>query len=758
MAEGTWSPPPREPARAAGVGRARGGGPAQNAGGEGGPQGGGEGMGMRRGGRARRAMLGAVAAGALLGAAQGFNLGWKSLLAPVSSQTDGEAGGYAGRAVSVSSWGNRLAVREAKADESKSQVSAEMSPVHRRRLAEDGSEDYTITLESEDRYKVVTPAGEIGIDATTTVGVYDILPPSTGATLSAGGVALETTCEAGTITLDASNGRIACVVGTPDGEATDGDDIDVEGPITVTATGGEVTTIAGDSNRITVTGGTALDSQGTNYKIELNTENGAFTETVTVDDGAGTVTVTETTTVDGVVVAGPDTTTTVTVDDGAGTVTVTKTMPDGTVTETAGPDTTTTVASPPPPPTASPPPPDSGNVSSPPPPPTASPPPPDSGNVASPPPPDSGNVTVITDNDGTKIETERVIEANGTVIDTAIVTETDGTVTETETVTDPVIPATDTAGAIQIVTVTKTVTDEFTGEESVTKSEETTETIEENVNAVVINERLETLADLRAPLPPDGLLLDEQGNVVQGIKIEVVTKKNEGDDGSLKTEKVIFIANLTTTEFRSAARKLQQTSITTKTDYQSEIDVSTGETFENLKVKVTDGNEITDTTTEDGVTIVIKTENDVVVSCTPRTAPTCEALVGGGDVPGGDDGTPGGGGGTPGGGGGGGGGSPAPVPDVPVPDPDVPGGGGETPAPPAPPAVSCAVSGRKKKRQCKQKPAGKCIFQKKGKRCLPLPANGGLCTAFTRKRLCRRAGSPCVWTGGRKRGSCGPAQ
>merc|ERR1719324_287278 len=105
-----------------------------------------------------------------------------------------------------------------------------------------------------------------------------------------------------------------------------------------------------------------------------------------------------------------------------------------------------------------------------------------------------------------------------------------------------------------------------------------------------------------------------------------------------------------------------------------------------------------------------------------------------------------------GGGGGGGGGpapvpdvpvpvpdAPVPVPDVPVPDPDVPGGGGETPAPPAPPLVSCAVSG-----------------QKKSKRCLPLPTNGGLCTAFTRKRLCRRAGSPCVWTGGRKRGSCGP--
>jgi len=153
-------------------------------------------------------------------------------------------------------------------------------------------------------------------------------------------------------------------------------------------------------------------------------------------------------------------------------------------------------------------------------------------------------------------------------------------------------------------------------------------------------------------------------------------------------------------------------------------------------------------------------------------------MTGGGDAVGGGgggDAVGGGGGEAPfplsGGGGGGGGGPapvpdvpvpvpdvPVPVPDVPVPDPDVPGGGGETPAPPAPPAVSCAVSGRKKKRQCNQKPAGKCIFQKKGKRCLALPANGGLCTAFTRRKVCRRAGSPCVWTGGRKRGSCGPAQ
>merc|ERR1719335_1477181 len=145
---------------------------------------------MRRGGRARRAMLGAVATGALLGAAQGFNLGWKSLLASATAQSDGEAGGYTGRAVSVSSWGNRLAVGEAKADESKSQVSAEMSPVHRRRLAErllsqEGTAYPTINFDPDEgtenpfdgNYKVVTASGlEIEIDSTSATGVYTIAP------------------------------------------------------------------------------------------------------------------------------------------------------------------------------------------------------------------------------------------------------------------------------------------------------------------------------------------------------------------------------------------------------------------------------------------------------------------------------------------------------------------------------------------------------------------------------------------------------
>merc|ERR1719335_353812 len=168
---------------------------------------------MRRGGRARRAMLGAVATGALLGAAQGFNLGWKSLLASATAQSDGEAGGYTGRAVSVSSWGNRLAVGEAKADESKSQVSAEMSPVHRRRLAERllsqvptidfVPNEATFNNTYDGTYTVVTAAGlEIEIDSTSVAGGY----PSA--------------CTSD-ITLDLNAGEITCTVAGSEGGNTE---------------------------------------------------------------------------------------------------------------------------------------------------------------------------------------------------------------------------------------------------------------------------------------------------------------------------------------------------------------------------------------------------------------------------------------------------------------------------------------------------------------------------------------------------------
>merc|ERR1712118_205353 len=73
---------------------------------------------------------------------------------------------------------------------------------------------------------------------------------------------------------------------------------------------------------------------------------------------------------------------------------------------------------------------------------------------------------------------------------------------------------------------------------------------------------------------------------------------------------------------------------------------------------------------------------------------------------------------------------------------------------PAPGAgVSCAVSGRKKKKQCKEKPAGNCVFLKKGKQCLATPQNGGACSSYGKKKLCKRVGG-CMWSGSKKKGSC----
>merc|ERR1719316_506018 len=109
----------------------------------------------------------------------------------------------------------------------------------------------------------------------------------------------------GGITLDITSGspsKIFCY-NTARGAALETNIADdgASGSIIVTETSQasqEKTTIAGGtidtSATITVTGGDALASEGTNYKIELNTDDGAFTRTVTVDDGDGTVTVTET--------------------------------------------------------------------------------------------------------------------------------------------------------------------------------------------------------------------------------------------------------------------------------------------------------------------------------------------------------------------------------------------------------------------------------------------------------------------------------
>merc|ERR1719356_1095857 len=92
----------------------------------------------------------------------------------------------------------------------------------------------------------------------------------------------------GGITLDKSENEFVCY-GVERGAAPVTNS--VGGSIVVTETSEtdaalqEKTTIAGASNTITVNGGADLETEGTNYKIELNTVNGAFTETVTVDDG-----------------------------------------------------------------------------------------------------------------------------------------------------------------------------------------------------------------------------------------------------------------------------------------------------------------------------------------------------------------------------------------------------------------------------------------------------------------------------------------
>merc|ERR1719159_2219646 len=129
----------------------------------------------------------------------------------------------------------------------------------------------------------------------------------------------------GGITLDKGENEFVCY-GVERGAAPVTNS--VGGSIVVTetsetdVTSQEKTTIAGGtintSATITVTGGDALASEGTNYKIELNAVNGAFTETVTVDDDD--------------VDTDPLITETETKLDGSVTKTVTKS--DGTVTET----------------------------------------------------------------------------------------------------------------------------------------------------------------------------------------------------------------------------------------------------------------------------------------------------------------------------------------------------------------------------------------------------------------------------------------
>merc|ERR1719396_124129 len=105
---------------------------------------------------------------------------------------------------------------------------------------------------------------------------------------------VDTNCPGG-ITIPASKEIVCYDVARGDALVTNtADENDDSGSIVVTESNSEETTIAGASGTITVNGGDTLGSAGTNYKIELNTGNGDFKETETLDNGLGTVDVTVT--------------------------------------------------------------------------------------------------------------------------------------------------------------------------------------------------------------------------------------------------------------------------------------------------------------------------------------------------------------------------------------------------------------------------------------------------------------------------------
>merc|ERR1719159_713460 len=339
---------------------------------------------MRRGGCARRAMLGAVAAGALLGAARGYDI-------TLDTKANAESDPRADDEYTVVTTAGLEIVIGPKVGNEYDIASAVPSP---------NDNDLALSIAVEGGDKPVTDVagscpGGITLDASTgdiacygfakvdpipAVGAGSIVPVGASITITpdvAGGFDF-TTCEGDIdVQIDAGAlGDIVCkdenglVVQTAEGATsftvTDDDSNDVSstftlvncpggitldksenefvcygvergaapvtnsvgGSIVVTETSEpnaalqEKTTIAGGtidtSATITVTGGDALASEGTNYKIELNTVNGAFTETVTVDDDD--------------VDTDPLITETETKLDGTVTETVTK--PDGTVTET----------------------------------------------------------------------------------------------------------------------------------------------------------------------------------------------------------------------------------------------------------------------------------------------------------------------------------------------------------------------------------------------------------------------------------------
>merc|ERR1719159_607774 len=330
---------------------------------------------MRRGGCARRAMLGAVAAGALLGAARGYDI-------TLDTKANAESDPRADDEYTVVTTAGLEIVIGPKVGNEYDIASAVPSP---------NDNDLALSIAVEGGDKPVTDVagscpGGITLDASTgDIACYGFAKVDPIPAVGAGSIVPEgaltggfTTCEGdidvqivagvlGDIVCKDENGDVAqTATGATSFIVKDENDLDVSstftlvncpggitldkgenefvcygvergaapvtnsvgGSIVVTetsetdVTSQEKTTIAGGtintSATITVTGGDALASEGTNYKIELNTINTSATITVTVDDDD--------------VDTDPLITETETKLDGTVTKTVTKS--DGTVTET----------------------------------------------------------------------------------------------------------------------------------------------------------------------------------------------------------------------------------------------------------------------------------------------------------------------------------------------------------------------------------------------------------------------------------------
>merc|ERR1719335_1955966 len=311
---------------------------------------------MRRGRCARRAMLGAVAAGALLGAARGYEI---DLIAGETGRGDDEY-----KVVTTAG----LEIVIGPKDGNEYDIASAVPSPNNNNLAV----GIAVVGGKNDDALAIIPSncpGGITLDASTgNIACYGVArgPEDESVEVTAGVIAVtggvnvfaDSSDDTGSGAFDWTNGcagdidvkitgEIVCFdvtdnvfvtntdpganrIFTVSGKDSEGEDVDVDvdadcpGGITIPTTGPvvcydvargnalvtntavgddsgsivvteqtsqEKTTIAGGtidtSATITVTGCDALASEGTNYKIELDTGDGAFTETVTVSDVNG---------------------------------------------------------------------------------------------------------------------------------------------------------------------------------------------------------------------------------------------------------------------------------------------------------------------------------------------------------------------------------------------------------------------------------------------------------------------------------------